>query len=396
MAIDAAQILRQSYASQADAARMMELAAGRDAEVQAPAQQSGQIMGTQVVVESDPTAELMDSMEELSFQFEETGMKKVGERKMGETQGARSAYVKAVEKWMALFPDMPNTDFAARMLRMLRQGRTMGRLPGALDLLRELGRGSTDPSHQYALLDLLEQSLGGDEADLRTLIQQSRRQLENAKGPEIRAGINLAQEINSRATTPGEMQNLREMYRSEVVGFTTPQDCFRSLLAARGPGGLADAIAFLIAGCGKDLKSAMPSLGEEMLSRILTDLQCVQVLSTVMDKLSLLSGRMAKQFGEFCTLNGEQMTGRVLDFTEQSFVSSGMIAAFIGECGVRKLLAQLDFATELTKLFRQLSPRLFRKESDRSQLIDSTQEHLDELIMREEKENEEKEEEGEV
>lgn len=316
-------------------------------------------------------------------------MKKVGERKMGEAQGSRSAYIKALEKWMALFPDMPKGDYAARMLRMLRQAKASGHLPGALDLLKELGRGSTDPSHQYAMLDMLEQSLGGDEGDLRSLIHQARQQLENAKGPEIRAGINLAEEINSRAATPGEMQNLREMYRSEVVGFTTPQDCFRSLLAARGPGGLADAIAFLISGCGKDLNSAMPSLEGEALSRILTDLQCVQVLNTVMDKLSLLSGRMASQFNIHCLLNGEQMTGRVIDFTEQAFVSAGAIEAFIGECGVRKLLAQMDFARELTRLFRQLSPRLFRKEGDRQQLLDSTQEHLDALVMREEEEGEE-------
>lgn len=390
MAIDAAQILRQSYASQADAARMMDLAAGKGMEVETPAQQTGQINGASVVVESDPMAELMDSMEELSFQFEETGMKKIGERKMGEAKGARAEYVKAVEKWMALFPDMPNSEYAARMLRMLRNAMASNRNFGPLDLLRELGRGSTDPSHQFAMLELLELSLGSDEGDLRTLIRQARQQLENAKGPEIRAGINLAQEVNARASTPAEMQNLREMYRSEVVGFTTPQDCFRSLLSARGPGGIADAIAFLISGCGKDLKSALPSLEKEALSRILTDLQCVQVLNTVMDKLTLLSGRMAKQFGEMCLLNGEQMTGRVLDFTEETFVPSSSIAAFIGECGIKKLLAQLDFATELTKLFRQLSPRLFRKESDRKQLIDSTQEHLDGLITLEEEEEAEK------
>ena len=393
MAVDAAQILRQSYASPVDAARMMELAADKGAEAQA-AQQTGSINGAHVVVESDPMAQLMDSMEELSFQFEEKGMKKIGERKMGEAQGARSAYVKAVEKWSALFPDMPDSQFAARILRMLRNSVASGRQMGSLDLLRELGRGSTDPSHQYALLDILEQSLAGDEADLRSLVRQARQQLESAKGPEIRAGVNLAQEINARAATPAEMQNLRDMYRSEVVGFTTPQDCFRSLLAARGPGGLADAIEFLIAGCGKDLKSALPSLGEEALSRILTDLQCVQVLNTVMDKLTLLAGRMGSLFGEACLLNGEQMTGRVLDFTEQTFVAPGAIAAFIGECGVKKLLAQLDFATELTKLFRQLSPRLFRKESDRAQLIDSTQEHLDALVMREEEEDDDAEGQG--
>ena len=182
------------------------------------------------------------------------------------------------------------------------------------------------------------------------------------------------------------MQELRDLYRSEVVGFTKPQDCFRSLLAARGPGGLADAIQFLIAGCGKDLASSSPSLESSALGRILTDLNCVQVLQTVLDSFTQLAARMGKQFGETCLLNGEQMTGRVIDFTEQAFIAANAIAAFVGDCGFAKLMAQMDFTRELTRLFRLLSPRLFAKEGDRQRLVDAAQEHLDLLIEREEEE----------
>jgi len=239
------------------------------------------------------------------------------------------------------------------------------------------------------MLDILEQALGPDETDLRALMQQAKTRLVQEKGPEIRAGINLAEEVNARATTPQEMQELRDLYRGEVVGFTSPQDCFRSILASRGAGGLADAIAFLIAGCGADLKSAAPSLDAEALGRVLTDLNCVQVLQTVLEKLGQLSARMPREFGDTCLLNGEQLTGRVLDFTEQPFVSASAIAAFVGECGMAKLLAQMDFTRELTRLFRQLSPRLFAKEGDRQRLVDATQEHLDDLITRENEEEEE-------
>ena len=48
-----------------------------------------------------------------------------------------------------------------------------------------------------------------------------------------------------------------------------------------------------------------------------------------------------------------------------------------------KLLAQMDFTRELTRLFRLLSPRLFAKEGDRQRLVDAAQEHLDLLIERE-------------
>ena len=389
MAFDAAQILRQTYAAGADAAMMREMA--EPARTAAPAAQRGELMGMAVAAEADPMAELMDSMEELSFQFEEKEMKRAGERKMGEMQGPRTALVKAIETWMNMMPDMPGQEFMSKLARTLRNQAQAGQTPDARELLKELGRGSTDPSHQFAMLDILEQAFGEGEEELRALVRDAKARLAEAKGPEIRAGINLAEEVNARATTPEQMQELRDLYRSEVVGFTKPQDCFRSLLAARGPGGLADAIQFLIAGCGKDLASSSPSLESAALGRILTDLNCVQVLQTVLHSFTQLAARMGKQFGETCLLNGEQMTGRVVDFTEQAFIAANAIAAFVGDCGMAKLIAQMDFTRELTRLFRLLSPRLFAKEGDRQRLVDAAQEHLDSLI---ERENEEEEGEG--
>ena len=385
MAFDAAQILRQTYAAGADAAMMREMA---EPVRTAPAPERGEMMGMSVTAQADPMAELMDSMEELSFQFEEKEMKRAGERKMGEMQGPRTELLKAVETWMKMMPDMPGQEFMAKLARNLRNQSAAGQTPDPRELLKELGRGSTDPSHQFAMLDILEQAFGAGEDELRALVREAKARLAEAKGPEIRAGINLAEEVNARATTPEQMQELRDLYRSEVVGFTKPQDCFRSLLATRGPGGLADAIQFLIAGCGKDLASSSPSLESAALGRILTDLNCVQVLQTVLDSFTQLAARMGKQFGETCLLNGEQLTGRVVDFTEQAFIAANAIAAFVGDCGLAKLMAQMDFTRELTRLFRLLSPRLFAKEGDRQRLVDAAQEHLDLLIEQESEEDE--------
>ena len=378
MALDAAQILRQTYAAGADAARMAELARPPETAPAAPAR--GELMGTAVIVENDPVAELQDSMEELSFQFEEKTAKRLAERKMGPMQGSRASFVRAVEAWAAMMPDMPGRETLDRLVRSLRNAAKTGNLPSKDALLKELGRASTDPSHQFAMLDLLEQMLDEGETALRDLVRQTRTQLMAEKGADIKAGINLAEEVNARASTPGEMQELRDLYRSEVVGFTKVQDCFRALLAQRGPSGLADAIEFLIAGCGKDLAAQSPSLERAELGRILTDLQCVQVLQTVMDALSKLSLRMGVQFSDPCLLNGQQLTGQVLELTERSFVPPEAIAHLLGECGMQKLLAQMDFTRELTRLFRQLSPRLFAKEGDRQRLVDAAQEHLDGLI----------------
>ena len=387
MSFDAAQILRQTYAAGTSAMQQMsDLTNPIDTE---DFVERGELKGTALVVEDDPDADLMDSLEELSQQFEEKAVKRMAERRMGPVQGSRTSFVRALEAWASLMPDMPGRNRLDRLAKTLREARFTGRLPTADELLLDLARESTDPSHQFAMLDLLEQMMGEGDAELLRLVRQAKAQLMSQKGADIKAGINLAEEINARATTPEEMRELRDLYRSEVVGFTKPQDCFRSLIAARGAGGLKDAIAFLIAGCGRDLASADPSMEHAALGRILTDLQCVQVLQTVMEKLSQLGARMEAQFAEPCLLDGEQLTGRVVELTEQAFVTSVAIARLVGECGMAKLLAQMDFTRELTRVFRQLSPRLFAKEGDRQRLVDAAQEHLDTLITRENEEEEE-------
>ena len=55
---------------------------------------------------------------------------------------------------------------------------------------------------------------------------------------------------------------------------------------------------------------------------------------------------------------------------------------------MRKLLAQMDSTRGLSRVFRQLSPRLFAKEGDRQRMVDAAQEHLDGLITEENEQEE--------
>ena len=349
--------------------------------VKAP--EMGRLAGATVVVQADATADLLDSMEELSMQFEEKSSKKLSERRLGEMRSHSSAYADAIEKWMKTMPDMPGKDETDRLLRQLRQMASDGRGADAAELKGMLAKLSGDPSHQFAMLDILDSALQADEKELGRLVDLVRSQLMKEKGGEIRAGINLASEVNARSTTPEEMSGLRDLYRSEILGFKSPQDCFRSLLASRGAGGLDGAIEFLFKGCGIDLTSAMPSRDPVELRRIMQDLQCVQVLKTVLGMMDQLGNRMTKEFGVKMLLGTEAMTSKIVDFTEKPFVTGSQVGSFVAECAVMKLLAQMDFTRELMNVFRKLSPRLFASEEDREKLVDSTQEHLDSLIAEE-------------
>ncbi len=385
MPLDFAQFLRNSIpVDRYDAVRNGPLEATEQAE------QTGSLMGTAFVVDNDPLAELMDSMEELTFMFEEQETKEVAERKLGEEGG--NPYIRALEAWQNLLPDMPGDSFTRSLLALLRQAQSRGQLPTVDSLLRQLSEGSQQPSHQYAILMALGEAFDGpDDSAFRTLLNAARETLENAHGDEIRADINLAKEVNARATTPEELQGLRDLYHGEVLGFSTPQHCFRSIMSQRGAAGLQAAIDFLTAGCGTDLQSASPSKSPEELRRIMLDLQCVQVLKTVLDRMEQLGLRMERQFAEQCLRTGEQMTGSIIDFTEKPFVAPNDIAAFIQSCGIAKLLAQMDFCRELTAVFRSLSPRLFDNEQNRLRLVDAAQEHLDGIVDKEYDEQEEDE-----
>lgn len=391
--MDSAQIMRQALsAGRFDA---LQNSAFSTQQTNQATVESGQAMGFRLETMSDPLQELQDSMEELSFSFEEKTMKSVAERKMGEMRRAGNPFVEAVLKWQKVLPDMPGGAFMERMLRNLRQAMMQGQMFNSDGLKRMLGKGSSDPSVQFAMLEAMEEGLSANEAELKNLIAQTKQALNAEKGAEIRAGLNIAEQINAQAKAPEEMQGLRDLYRQEVLGFKNPQDCFRSLLASRGAGKLGESLDFLTKSCGLDLHSPSPSQSPEELRRVLGDLQCVNVLKAILDKMGVLAGKMQSQFGETCLLNGEKLTGRILDFTEMPFVNSSNIASLISSCGLEKLLAQLYFCTELIGAFRQLSPRLFAEESDRFKLEDAAQEHLDGLVsLQEEAEKKERDKRG--
>ena len=341
---------------------------------------SGIANGVQFVVEENPLQELMDSMEELAMNFEEKEMKSVGDRKLGEKLSSKQLYFTAVEKWQRVMPDMPGGEFCERMLRALRQMRKGGQLPNTKEFLKQLARGSKDPSHQYAMLEILEALLEAGDKDIKALVVKVRKELVETKGAEIKAGVNLAEAVNAKAKNPQEMQELRDLYRAEVVGFKSPQDCFVSLLASRGPGKLQEAIDFLVEGASVDLQSPSPSREPAELRRIVLDLQCVGVLKTVYDKGADLLARLTREFGEKPAIDAEQLTGRIMDMTKTPFATKASVAEFLDGCGVRAVPARMDFCREFQGLVRDLSPRLFANEQGRIDMVAATQDLMDDLI----------------
>ncbi len=355
-------------------------AAGRAAGAESVSQQ-GTVGGYQVVVETDISAMIADSMDEVSQLFEEKTAKQIGDRKMGEKRTEERRFDAKVDFWNEKLPDMPNREELMRLLRMMKSNPNMTQS----ELLKLLQKFSSDVTHQFAALDTLEEMLG-DSPEALALLRQTREALEKSDGAAIRAGINLADALKDTGAPPEHLQQLRDLYRSEILGFSTPAECFRSLIA-RGEGTLGKSLDFLMNACNVDMAAATPSTSQEELRRIMLDLQCVNVLRFAVDKFDSLAMRMLKEFQQPLNLTGETITGRVLDLAELSFLDSAALAKFVSQCGVAALLAKIDFMRESSKIFRSLSERLFRNPESREKLLQGTQDYLDELIAEDEAEN---------
>ena len=351
----------------------------------------GQAMGFQIETQPDAVAMLTDSLEEISSMFEETEVKNMGDREIGDKRKTENRYTARVRFWTNKLSDMPNSDVIARILRRIRNaGMTTPE-----QLMRLLQDASEDVTHQFAMLECLEEALSEthEDAQLLATVRQARQELERTKGPEIRVGINLAELLQEHGGDAEEMQAKRDLYRGEILGFDDPQTCFKSLLASQGADRLGEAIDFLMTACSVDMAAATPSTQPEELRRIIVDLQSVEVLKTVLERFDKLEMRMDKMFGESLLMSGEKMTGEVLDMTHQAFLNGSVIEAFVAAVGLKKLYPKMDFMRELSAIIRSMSMRCFPDNDSRLRLIDGAQEYLDELVREDEASQEDGEEE---
>ena len=353
--------------------------------------ENGEVMGFQVETQPDVAAMLNDSLEEISSMFEETEVKNMSDREIGEKRKTEDRFVTRIRFWANKLSDMPNSDVIARILRKLRNsGMTTPE-----QLMGFLQDASEDVTHQFAMLECLEEALAEspEDAQLLATVRQARQELERTKGPEIRVGINLAELLQEHGGDAEEMQAKRDLYRGEILGFDDPQTCFKSLLASQGPEKLGDAIDFLMTACSVDMAAATPSTQPEELRRIIVDLQSVEVLKTVLERFDKLEMRMDKVFGESLQMSGEKMTGEVLDMTRQTFLNGSVMEAFVAAVGLKKLYPKMDFMRELSAIIRSMSMRCFPDNESRLRLIDGAQEYLDELVREDEASQEDGEEE---
>ena len=123
--------------------------------LQSGAVEHGEAMGFQIETQPDAVAMLTDSLEEISAMFEETEVKNMGDREIGDKRKTENRYTARVRFWTNKLSDMPNSDVIARILRRIRNAG----MTTPDQLMRLLQDASEDVTHQFAMLECLEEAL---------------------------------------------------------------------------------------------------------------------------------------------------------------------------------------------------------------------------------------------
>lgn len=342
---------------------------------------SGTVNGVKFVVDEVPDTKVMNALDEVSRLFADRATKPIGGHQLGERLTAEQQYFTAVDSWKKVFPEMPGDAQIEGRLRELRQQVRDNTLVINADLLLKMvANMSAGPGVCYAVLQSMKKMLDPGEVALSALIDEALATLMRTSGQQILTEVNIHEAVNAAATSPEELQTLRDLYKSEVDGFKSPQECYKSLVDKRGEARLQESLDFLTESLGQDLKSELPSRDPVMLNDILTQLKQAAIIRTVCEDAAQLVSRMSKEFGEKPVQTPEQLTGAILQMVQSGAATKETVAAFLDQMGVKGQMARLDCCREFQKIVRKMSSDVFTKESDRIGLVGAAQDLMDDLI----------------
>ncbi|GAB7258363.1 type III secretion system gatekeeper subunit SctW [Dickeya ananatis] len=257
---------------------------------------------------------LNDAMEEVTASFGEQVERKskaLSRRQISQPQSRMLANIERIEKLTELFqllenPKHPTLDQQIRQMQALLQQSA----PPTVDAILQAAGGDAARS-DIVLRHVLSQAQQQQDAALTQAASQSLTQLQQEKGPEVRAGLNTAAVISLFSTDPNQKQALRELYYQRIVHQQSPTALLDALLERFDAQHFAAGLRTLQRALAADIASLAPSISKTALSRMLSNLNDSRQLSHTLSASQSLLARLASRMPE-CTLNAVELTRRLI------------------------------------------------------------------------------------
>lgn len=260
---------------------------------------------------------------------------------------------------------------------------------------------STYPDHTLSddALDFLIESTPV-KSELRAKFVQTKDQFNEVYGREIRAGRNIQNEaLTFSKEGLGSPTALRDLYREITGNPRSPNQLFDELGSKFSYPQMKKIIDFLLHSLGSDLKSKGPSIDHAELQRLFSEARTLQAILGVyrffQKRMSLIEGEFSREDLALPSLLNFQLLSKIfMRMIQERYPSPEKILMLAKMMGIsEEVIAQIIIYSQYRDALRNVSPKLFKSEKQRQDLlmclIDALTDLEDELEEEEEEEEEE-------
>ncbi len=283
-----------------------------------------------------------------------------------------------------------NEELKAKTLRIL-----LGRLIADDDpetILRKVLEIYSDHTLADEALDFVLELTTGK---LRANSQKAKELLNERFGREVRAGRNIAEQARTFSKEGlGSPTALRDIYRDITGNPREPVTLFDELFSSFSYTKMKRAIDFLLHSLGADLKSKGPSISKPELQNLVDDARTLQAILGIYrffeSRTNLIFSQFhANQLMVPTNISFELLARQFINLLKERYISPDKVLQAAKNLGLlEEIIAQIIILTQMRDAIRNISPRLYRNDKHREDLLEAILEALEELEEEEEEEEE--------
>ncbi len=250
--------------------------------------------------------------------------------------------------------------------------------------------------------EALEFLIATSDEELAEKLTQVKNHLNALHGREIRAGKNIMSEAQTFSKENlGTPTSLRDLYRDITGNPREPATLFAELATKYTFEKMKTVIAFVLHSLGNDLRAKGPSIEKGELHRLFSEARSMQSIIGVyrffQNRMPLIATSF-QQHGLLLSVQAsfENLARGFMKFLLERYPSSDKLLQMAKHLGFEDdLLSEVILFSQMKDAVRQVSPRLYRSEQHKQDVLATFLETLEDLEDQLEEEDEEKEKEKE-
>lgn len=288
-----------------------------------------------------------------------------------------------------------NPELSSRVLMILAS--RMSDTDTVDDMLKKLMDTYKDPTLADEALDFLSE-LAAKGSPMADKLAKAKELFNDRFGVEIRSGKNInAQAAEFSEKGLGSKTGLRDLYRDLLLNPRDPHTLFEELSGKFPFSKMKQVIDFVLHSIGADMKALGPSISRAELEKLFTESRKLQAFLSL---FQFFQKRMKSIGGLFDIedlslppmLSFELLAKQLMRLLRERYPSSDKVLRMAASLGISdELIAQLIIFGQYRDAMRQISPRLFKSERHRQDLLMAIIEalsDLDDMLDDEEEEDE--------